>query len=483
MSKLDDLGLIPEEEPVADPHGLGLQPDEPTVKERAIQGARVAGKVLDYPRGAGAVQLDKIAQMLGRPAAISPEQAARALSTSSTTTAPSYREMLAKYGVPPGPATSDIPPRAGLAGVVARHLPNVSARDVAGTAMDVGLDPMTYAGGALGRVASLAEKVPLLGSTAERLAQVLGKPVSAPGKAAATGIYESGVRPIIQAGERYGNPNVGKTMLAEGIRGAPPAIEQGMEQAATKFKAMRDAQLAAGEAAGAMASKDAALTPMFEQLQGMIADQRLTPNQASRILIDVTKPKMRGGDLGSPSLMTRWKTDIGDALPGSTWDELSKSTPTLANRVKETTQQGYRQEVEAALNRATPGAGDELATTNRKLGDMINTDVKRAASTMATGYEKKPILSTQDLLFGLAGMGGAGMIHQGHTLEAGAAMVGLKKLIEAARSPGVKTTLGVAGDRLLNAPVVSPLLDSAARRATVDLSRKSPYVVPAKSKE
>lgn len=449
-----------------------------TPLEAVKTGARAGAKVLDYQRGAGAVGVDHLAQMAGLPPGMSPEQSSAALSPFNTQTAPSYRTLLKNWGVPEGVGVHSIPAHMGIMGVLAQHAPDsirgLSMRDAVGTGADIGLDPLTYESGGLQAAAA-----PIRG-TLGRIARVFAHApttVSDAGRAASTALYEGGIRPIIQAGERYGNPNVGATMMREGISGTPSAIEQGMETSASRLKTSRDAIHTEADAAGARASKSAALTPMFQQLQQLIQDQRLTGVQASRILNDLTLAKQAGGDTVPSALMSQWKTDVGHALPGSTWDELSKANPTLANDVKQTTQAGYRQEAENSVGRALgPEQQANLVSQNSELGNLINPDVRKAANAMAIKHENVPLLSTSDLLFGLAGAGGAGLIHQGHTMEAGMGIVGLKKLIETARSTRFKTNAGLLGDRVLNSGI-APLIDSGARRAATDFTRKSPYNV------
>lgn len=448
MTKVADphgLGLVADDTP-EDPTGLGLVPDEPTTLQRAGQVAAGVGKAADYQRGAVAAGIAHAVEGAGGPQMFSAQDFKNALSPLTSARAPGYGEMMQRAGVPEGPSTADLPnwgPR--YLRQIRQALPTMTTRGAAGAAADVALDPMTYESMGAGKIGEALS------------------PISRMMKRGSTSLYESAIRPIIQAGERYGNPNVGKTMLEAGIRGTPPAIEEGMQTAAKGFKSSRDAILSEATGAGAAASKDAAITPTFEQLQQMVRDQRLTPNQASQILQDLTLAKQRGGDLVTPELMTQWKTDAAQALPGATWDELSKSSPSMANNVGNTLRKGYQSEVERAVERAT-GRGGELASTNRQLGDLINPDVERAAASMANAYEKKPIVTSSDLLYALAGMGAGGVIHSGHTAETGAAVVALKKAIEAARSTRIKTTLGVMGDRVLNTPGVSPAVDAASRQ-------------------
>lgn len=489
MSDSQELGLIPDQSSPPDPHGLGLIPDAPSALEQAGQLALATGrhgaKALDYQRGVGFTAMDRIAQAMGRPSAIPAGQTEAILNPLDTQTAPSYREGFKTWGVPPDLGASQIPKRMGLLSAAAQAVPQdihgVSLRDAVGTEADAVGDPMTYESGGLGKIAAALKDVPGAGTVAKGLSYIPSA-ITSPLKAGANALYDSGIRPIIQAGERFGNENVGNTMRKYGIWGSPPSIESGMEKTAGALKTSRDAILSEADAAGGAASKNAAYTPMFQQLQELVKDQRLTPDQASRILSNLTEAKQVGGDTVAPSLMSQWKTDVGNALPGSTWDELSKVNPTLANDVKFTTQRGLRQETENAVGRVLPDQVGPLKTQNQELGDLINPDVQRAANTMSTSYERKPIVSTGDLLYALAGVGAGGLIKNGHTAEAAIGAVGVKKLIEAARSTALKTGAGLLGDRVLNSGA-APLIDAASRQTAVGLTRKSPYVVPAEPKQ
>lgn len=457
----------------------------PSTLDTAIAGVQHGVKLLDYQRGAASVGLDRIVQALGGHAGATPEQDAAALDPTSAQIAPSYRNRLKNWGVPAGPTSKDLPSKMGIPGVIARHLPEVSARDAAGTGMDVGLDPMMYEGGALGRIAKLTAGVPgveQLSNFASKVPSV----ISDAAKTAATKLYESGIKPIVQAGERFNNPNVGATLLKEGIWGTPSSIRAGMKAAATELKGNKDSILSTASDAGASASKDNAITPLFEKLQGLIRDQRITPDNATRILQDLTESKMRGSDLIAPKLMDVWKTDEGKALPGMTFDQLATRSPSIAQDLRRTLQKGYKGEVERSVGAALgPAAQEDLSSTNASLGDLINKRVQNASMNMATKYDKTPWLSPSEILTSLGAAGaGASLGHTaGYTAEGGLGALAAIKAVKALNSSTTRTGLGLLSDRMLNLPGASPVLDSATRRAISDLTRKSPYVVPAKTKE
>lgn len=461
-------------------------PDEAPsgLAEAAKTGLRGAAKALDYQRGAGAVGLDRIAQALGAHPGMTAAQGNAALDPTTSQTAPSYRDLLKNWGAPAGPSSADIPTKMGLLGVISRHLGPITARDAAGTGMDMGLDPFMYEGGALEKIAGAFKGVPVAGRAADVLAG-LPSAISDRGKEAASSLYESGIKPIVEAGKLGRNPNVGKTMLQEGIWGGPSSIRKGMQESAGEFKSVKDATLQAAEDAGGTASKDAAITPIFEQLQGMVRDQRMTPDQASRILQDLTEAKQAGPDAVSPKLMDVWKTDTRKALPGATYSELATRSPTMGQKLTKALGNGYQGEVERSVGETLgPEAQTELSSTNKQLGDLINPKVQNAATRMATKAESSPWLSKSEIMTGL-GLGGAGAAlgHvAGHTMEGGLGMLGTLAAVKAANAPATRTGLGLLGDRILNAPAVSPLLDAASRRAYIDTIRKSPYVVPAKEK-
>lgn len=485
-----DLGFSPDPEVVADPHGVGFLPDGESgnaVVNAVKTGARAIGKGADYQRGVVGLGLDQ----LGGPSAL-PEGTTPAdiLSLKNSKTFPSWRQGLETKGVPAGPSlpdavTSSMSPLQMLspstAKMVASHLPNWTARDAAGTALDIASDPVTYEGGALSKIGGLLKDVPYVGDGLNAAAH-LSSGLSYVLKRGATSLYESGIRPIIQAGERFGNPNVGKTMLSEGISGSPKAIQAGMEQSAKRLAGEVDQIHQAGEAAGAEASTSAAYDIPDQFLQKLVTERRMTPEDARALFNQITESKQAGPDGVTSRLMNTWKTDAANALPGNTWDNLSKVNPTLANQVKQSARKGLQNETEQSIARVLPDQLGPLQTKNRQWGDLINDDVRKAAQGMVDRHESKPFLSTSDLLFGALGMGGGGMVNPGHTVESGAAIVALKKLIEGARSTAFKTSVGNFGDKFLNTILVSPLLDAASRRAIVDTTRKSPYVVPSPQK-
>lgn len=462
-----------------------LPPATSGIASKALTGVRAVAKGLDFQRGAVASGLDRIAQHLGAPAGMTPQQQSDATDPTTTQTAPSYRDLLKNWGVPAGPSVHDIPTHAGLLGLIAQHLPNVTAREASGTAMDMGLDPLTYEGGALEKGAAALKNVPGAGRVADAVSSIPSF-LSDKLKAGATSLYESGIKPIIQAGKESKNPNVGETMLKHGIWGNGPALRSGMQEAAGGLKADKDATLAAADAAGAGASKDRAITPMFEQLQNMIKGQRMTPDQGTRILQDLTEAKQVGPDTVAPSLMDVWKTDEGKALPGATFSEVATRSPTMAQQIRRSLQKGYQQEVERSVGASLGSEAQAgLQGTNRELGDLINRKVQRAAVGMSSKYEKTPWLSVPEILttLGAAGAGAAIGHTSGYTLEGGLGALAAMKGVKAINAPATRTGLGLLGDRVLNAPGVSPFIDAASRRAIVDPLRKSsPYVVPAKKK-
>lgn len=453
-----------------------------SLASKAMTGLKVGAKVLDYQRGAGSVALDRIAQHMGAKPGMTDQQAGAALDPTSSDVAPSYRELLKNWGVPAGPSSKDVPRHMGILGTIAQHMPAVTARDAAGTGMDMGLDPMMYEGGALGKIAKMTEGVPYLGKAADAVSS-LPSVASDALKSGAKSLYESGIQPIIQAGKRFGNPDVGDTMMKHGIWGRPTSILKDMGETAGELKTSRDATLRAATGLGATASKDDAITPMFQKLQQMVKDQRMTGPDAARILQDLTLSKQHGGDLVSPELMTVWKTDEGKALPGATFDALRARSPTMAQEIRRTLQGGYKNEVERSVSDVVgPAAGQEFSTTNQELGDLINKKVKAAATGMANKHEKTPLLSAADLmLMALGGGAGAAVGHTaGMTLEGGMGALATKKAIEALTSTAAKTGAGLGATRALNLPGVSPLLDAGVRRGIVDpVRRNSPYVIPA----
>lgn len=399
-------------------------------------------KALDYQGGAVRGGLAKLVESLGGPKTVSTEEIKAAMSPLNTQRVPGMGEMMERAGVPEGP-----------------HLGPVSARGAAGFVGDVVTDPLTYESG----LTSIAARWPVLGRLIKPSAGVARDAQAA---------YRSGVRPIVQAGERFGHPDVAKTMMQEGIWGSPHAIEGGMEKAAERFKSGRDAILDSADAAGAGASKEAALRPMSDELAQMVKDERITQDQAAKIFQDLTAAKQSGADRVPTRLMTQWKTDVGHALPGATWDELSKSAPSMANKVAQTTRAGYRQEVENAVSK-TLGAesGGRLVEQNRQLGDMIVPEIKNAASKMASGYEKSAVISPQDLYSLLVG-GGSGAA-SGHTVEGALTGLAASKLLKASQSTAVKTGLGLAGERAMKTKL-APTLDATVRRSALNFSPYKP---------
>lgn len=450
----------------------------------AMAGVRGAAKGLDYQRGAVLSGFDRVRQALGGKSAFQPGEMSAALSPLSSTTAPSWGKELEAMGIPKGPTTRDIPRHAGLLGVIAQHFPEVSARGAAGLGLDVAADPMTYESGLLGRIAEALKDVPVASQAAGALSRV-SSAVSDAGKAAAAKTYESGIAPIIKAAKSAGNPDVGATMLEHGIWGTPSSIREGMEDASSARKGFKDAILEGTQEAGGSASKDAAITPTFQQLKQMVEDQRLTPDQASRILQDLTQSKQVGSDRVAPTLMDTWKTDERNALPGTTYNEVKMQKPTIARQLRQELGSGYQKEVEGSVARTFgEPVADMYSENNTRLGDLINRKGKKAAS----GEWGSAIPSLGETAKGLglgamaAGVGHVAGFGSGQTAEGTAALLAALLAGKVASSTPVRTGAGVLGTRLLNIPGASPALDAVSRRF-INSQVSSPYVVPAKPKE
>ena len=448
-------------------------------------GLRVAGKALDYQRGAGAVRIDLLAQSLGASPGMPPEQAAAALNPTTTTTAPSYRDLLRNWGVPPGPSTADIPKHAGILGAFRQRIPDISARAATGTVADAALDPMSYESGGLGRIAEALKEVPVAGKAAAAVGAI-PRAASTLGKAASEKMYESGISDIIKAGKQYGNPKVGETMLEEGITGGARNIQAGMQDSARRLKEERDAILSMAAEGGATGTPKTALDNVSDKLQELVSAPRLDAPTARKILSDLAKPLGETGPQQvSPVILSAMKTDVAKGLPGATWNELSTAQPQLAKEIANSYRAGLRQVGEDAVGSYDPAAAQALTDTNARLGDLINPYVKKAAGANAIKESHSPWLSKSEMLLGL-GIGGSAGAAAGHTagytLEGGLGGLATLGALKAATSPEVRTTAGWLGDRILNAPGVSPFVDSVARQTVAGATRKSPYVIPAQPK-
>ncbi len=442
--------------------------------------APYVGKAMDYQRGAVGLQLDK----LGGPSVLPPgTSAADVMNLASPKGFPSWRQGFATKGMPAGPTLPDaiqsnLSPlhmlSPALAKMAASLAPHWTPRDVLGTAADIVSDPLTYESGPLGKIAEAAGKIPYAGRVVRG---VLGAPPAISGalKDGATSLYESGIRPIIQAGERYGNPNVGKTMLQEGISGSPASIQKQMGTSATRLGGEVDQIHQAGAAAGATSSTSAAYDPLDQFLKKAVTDRRLTQEQADSLWNQITEAKQAGPDGVSTRLMNTWKTDAANALPGSTFDDLSKVNPTLANKAKQVTRAGMQRETEQGIADALPDSLQPLKTKNQQWGDLINDDVRKAAQGMVNSTEAKPFLSTSDLLMAGMGAGVGSQIQNGHTLEGALAVLAAKKAIETARSTAFKTTVGNLGYKALTLPGASPVVDALSRNVLQKAVRPSPY--------
>ena len=252
MSDDSDLGIVPISAH-ADDSDLGITPlgtPPTTVGDVAVQGLKVAGKGLDYQRGAvGAPILAGIASALsGKPQQqiLSQNEYEDALNPTTTRRAPNADTMLARAGVPQGPSSSSVIP--GLYQDPeeqstknwydpTKYLPqkggllDVTPRGVAGGALDILSDPLTWESVGTNKMAQAAKAA---GESTPLVTKVL-KPVSNAVESLGEHNYEKGLAPLINKGEQYGKSDIADTFYKNGIYGKSSTIADMGDQAAEKL--------------------------------------------------------------------------------------------------------------------------------------------------------------------------------------------------------------------------------------------------------
>lgn len=318
----------------------------------------------------------------------------------------------------------------------------------------------------------------------DRMVQARSQFPSAQIKDASQALYDSGIKPIIQTGRKWGNPNVGQTLIDEAVTGSPVAVNQGMSRVADKYKGLRDQILDAVDATGPKASTEASHQGIHEALDQLVRDQRITPEHAEKITKElsdarIVRPKdpALGAESGLPvtgatpdlvptQRMSQWKTDYRQSLPSSTWNELATTSPKIADKIKMEAANGAQKEIErAATDTLGAGAGSELSEHNKKLGDVINPHVQTKATTLANTHERSPLIGVSDLYAAGAGaMGGGAM---SHAPEGAFTAFVVKKLIDAMNSTSFRTRAGHLGYKAMQSPLLSTGVNEATKQLMV----------------
>jgi hypothetical protein len=268
--------------------------------------------------------------------------------------------------------------------------------------------------------------------------------------------YEEGLGPLISIGDKKGK-DVAEAYYRNGVSSLSD-LGNTVKGTAESLKGERDAILAATDAAGGRVSRRDMFTPIGQQLDEMVANKRLTRDEATKIFSDMVE-RYQGGSDPTTMLATQWKGDMREGLPSSTWQAVRASRPNLANRVEASSSNAAQKEIEKTVGQ-TLGVKTEdlLAQKNADLGVMLDT-MPRAFS-YGDAAAKKSVLTPLDYLLM------SGEVY--HPSMAMGGVLGAKKIFDAWRNPNIQTRMGYTLRALGEDPLLSHTLDTTVRRKLAD---------------
>lgn len=465
-----DLGFVPE----GGGDDLAFQPDpaSPTetggVVSKGIKTLQAGGKILDYARGAvGGPALAAGLEFLTGKDVNKLKNWKAAINPTTLDTYPSSAELMEEAGVPEGAKVSDY-----LSMVPKDSFFDATLRGAGGFGLDVATDPLTYL--SLGTSAAAKKGAQEGGKALAKGAgrSMLEMPVAKQAAAFATApsravsdmgkkIFSWGITPIEQAGEKFGKEAVADTMYKHRIKGSARSIEEGIEKTAGNLKRDRDLILKQADAAGGKVELSA-FDDFTAELDQMVADRRISPEQAEKLWMDALGTYVTG-PAPTTELATRWKTDMYNELPQKAW-EASKN-PAIGQKLNKKAAHGLKEGIEGAVRKYSGSdAARVLKEKNKELGELLS--VSPAAQRYAQQLDRRYLVTPWDV----GGAGFGGMV--GGSPGAGAAMIGAKKLLEIGRLPSVRTNTGAFLRDISEGPLSGPFLDILSRRSAASVRKK-----------
>ena len=401
-----------------------------------------------------------------------------------------------------------------------------SIRGVLGGVTDAAIDPATYAtfgGSQVAKAGVAAGKT----SAADVLRSFLKFPSNSLTRTG-NALYESGVKPLMQAVEEKGKSgadaldtlyqgvertlppakplpgvledvknavnDLGKapadrprvdmskvTIPGTPVQGNPTQMRKQMVDNARALYNQRKQMYA--KAGAENIDPFAAFEPYVNAVLDAVDKSRMTKEQGDRLIsagidkyatrwfapngkpfgtVNVVKPT-------SPELASTWKSDVSKETPESVRQVVSNTN--LGNELTKSLENGLRNETEATVERATPGAGKELSDLNASLGHFL--DMRKAARAAAQSYQKKPLITAWDsALFGgsFGGPALAELLGQHVSENApvwGLGVLGAKKALDFSRTTAFRTKTGSLLRSIGEDPILSPAIDNLSRRLAV----------------
>jgi hypothetical protein len=296
-----------------------------------------------------------------------------------------------------------------------------------------------------------------LPDAAQKMIRAVTSPASMISDRTGKSVYEGAMAPFIDAAEAKGKKDAGETLYRQGIRGSTQQIRKQITSQTDMLKKLRDSVLSKADKAGAVVSREEAWDPMFQKLQKMVTDRRLTEKEADNFLTDLSERYYRGADPNT-LLATQWKTDLDRMLPGNGWEELAKKT--AGTEIIKDTRGGLKKATEAAVDRAT-GQGEHLGDVNNVLGTFL--DMRKPLRREALKARGVKVLSPWDLAL-LSGE----VYHPGF----GTGALAMKKAGDILGTRAARSGIGYHLMDFGRSQLAAPLADAAIRRRIIDKTDK-----------
>lgn len=369
--------------------------------------------------------------------------------------APSSNELMDKLGVPAGSSLSDIIPEAysdsGQGLPLQKHgWADPTARGVAGLALDVGTDPLTYA--TLG-----ASGLAKTGKAGELLAK--GATVGARAtEGAGESIYKSGLKRIDQEVAKYGKEPVSDLLMRENIAGSASSIHDQMSALGNNLLEKQKALLKAADESGSKVSMDAAMKDSLDKVAQIRASKDPKLQDVADSLEAEAKSYTSIDSPITPSQASGFKTSLYDMIPTGAFQESAAkaagTNPALISGRKDQAR-GLKQAIEDALG----PQGSELQQTNDELGRILTSKDKQRLEGFKE--DNKNAITPIDAMVAAA--------HNPWMLAA-------KKAADIAKMTGPRTYTGRAMKNLGADEIIGPLIDIEGRRELINQSQnRSPW--------
>lgn len=466
--------------------GWDSAPPDVSKTEKVLGGV---GKALDYQRGAvGAPILASIAGALSGKHPedlLSRQEALDAANPTTSRRAPNSDTILARAGVPSGPSLSQMaPPLFQKPGSTAqrswydprRYAPekggmlDMTPRGVAGTALDIATDPLTYESGGVNKAVEAAKAAGEgMSPTLKALSAAL-TPASNTTEAVGKGMYKSGMYPLVAKGAEYGK-DVADDLYNAGMFGGRERVARIGDAAADSIKGDVQANRSAAQNvvdssvdATMGPQKERAMQPFIDDLNSKVANGNMSRAEADRLL---EKELATTEAVAQPTFdqLGSWKTRSYKTSKAPAF--LESANPDVAKGAEIAKSGGYRSEMQNTLNDAIPGAGDKEEALNKSLGNLLT--VQGVADKQATKAGATPLVipspnAVQHQL--------TTALTSGNPLLAPLHYAG-STLAKALSDRSVRNTLGYMARGAGTNGVTAPLIDAATANTLRNMANKN----------